>query len=137
MVDGFLFDFSSVDFVVLCQYRPLLFFTPVRGLPLRLERNYEIHDKEMLAIIRVLDEWRHFLEGAPRKFEIWTDHKNLEYFMTAKKLNRCQARWSLTLARFDFVMHHRPGNVRGLPLQLPLSLSSTFRHPHNFRSALS
>ena len=52
------------------------------------ERNYEIHDKEMLAIIRALEEWRHFLEGAEHSFEIWTDHKNLEYFMSAKKLNR-------------------------------------------------
>jgi len=77
------------------------------------ERNYEIHDKEMLAIIRALDEWRHFLEGALQKFEIWTDHKNLEYFMTAKKLNRRQACWSLTLARFDFVMHHRPSKTMG------------------------
>jgi hypothetical protein len=42
----------------------------------------------MLAIIRALDEWRHFLEGAGHKVEIWTDHKNLEYFMSAKKLNR-------------------------------------------------
>jgi hypothetical protein len=67
----------------------------------------------MLAIIRALDEWQHFLEGAPRKFEIWTDHKNLEYFMSAKKLNRQQARWSLTLARFDFVMHHRLGKTMG------------------------
>jgi hypothetical protein len=50
------------------------------------ERNYEIHDKEMLAIIRALDEWWHFLEGATHKVEIWTDHKNLEYFMSAKKL---------------------------------------------------
>ncbi len=48
------------------------------------ERNYEIHDKEMLAIIRALEEWRHFLEGASHKFEIWMDHKNLEYFMSAK-----------------------------------------------------
>jgi hypothetical protein len=77
------------------------------------ERNYEIHDKEMLAIIRALDEWRHFLEGAPHKVEIWTDHKNLEYFMSAKKLNCRQARWSLTLARFDFMMHHRPGKTMG------------------------
>jgi hypothetical protein len=45
------------------------------------ERNYEIHNKEMLAIIRALDE--HFLEGAPHKVEIWTNHKNLEYFMLA------------------------------------------------------
>src|SRR6202789_131368 len=78
-----------------------------------VERNYEIHDKEMLAIIRAMEEWRHFLEGAEHQFEVWTDHKNLEYFMTAKKLNRRQARWSLLLARFDFVMHHRPGKTMG------------------------
>ena len=45
------------------------------------ERNYEIHDKEMLAIIRGLEAWRHLLEGAQFKFKIWTDHKNLEYFI--------------------------------------------------------
>jgi len=78
-----------------------------------VERNYEIHDKEMLAIIRALEEWRHFVEGAEHPFEIWTDHKNLEYFMTAKKLNRRQARWSLLLARFDFLLHHRPGKTMG------------------------
>jgi hypothetical protein len=77
------------------------------------ERNFKIHDKEMVAIIRALDEWQHFLEGAPHKVEIWTDHKNLEYFMSAKKLNCRQEHWSLTLARFDFVMHHRPGKTMG------------------------
>ena len=56
------------------------------------ERNYEIHDKEMLAIIRGLEVWRHLLEGVQTKFEIWMDHKNLEYFMKAQKLNRRQAR---------------------------------------------
>ena len=71
-----------------------------------VERNYEIHDKEMLAIIRAMEEWRHFLEGSELGFEVWTNHKNLEYFQTAKKLNRRQARWSLFLARFDFVLHH-------------------------------
>jgi len=78
-----------------------------------MERNYEIHDKEILAIIRALEEWRHFLEGATHPVEIWTDHKNLEYFMMAKKLNRRQARWSLHLARFDFLLHHRPGRTMG------------------------
>jgi len=56
------------------------------------ERNYKIHDKEILAIVRGLEVWRHLLEGAQYKFEIWTDHKNLEYFMKAQKLNRRQAR---------------------------------------------
>jgi len=59
--------------------------------------NYEIHDKEILAIIHALEEWRHFLEGARHPIEIWIDYKNLEYFMMAKKLNRCQACWSLYL----------------------------------------
>src|SRR5580765_4154280 len=52
-----------------------------------VERNYDIHDKEMLSIMRSLEEWRHFLEGAREQSEILSDHKNLEYFMTAKKLN--------------------------------------------------
>ena len=56
-----------------------------------MERNYEIHDKEMLAIIRGLEAWRHLLEGAQFKFEIRTDHKNLKCFMKAQKLNRRQA----------------------------------------------
>ena len=77
------------------------------------ERNYEIHDKEMLAIIRCLEAWRHFLEGAKGQFEIWTDHKNLEYFMKAQKLNRRQARWSLYLSRFDFALKHVAGKSMG------------------------
>ena len=51
------------------------------------KRNYEIHNKEMLAIIRGLENWRHLLEKARFKFEIWTNHKNLEYFMKVQKLN--------------------------------------------------
>jgi len=51
------------------------------------KRNYKIHDKEMLVVIRCLEAWRHFLEGTTVKFAIWTDHKNLEYFMKVQKLN--------------------------------------------------
>jgi len=80
-----------------------------------VERNYEIHDKEMLVIIRALQEWWHFIEGTEHQCEIWMDHKNLEYFMTAKKLNRRQARWSLYLSRFDFALHHKPGRSMGKP----------------------
>jgi hypothetical protein len=45
----------------------------------------------MLAVMRSSEEWRHFLEGATQKMEIWTDHKNLEYFITVKKPNHRQA----------------------------------------------
>ena len=47
----------------------------------KTKRNYKIYDKEILAIIRGLENWRHLLEDTCFKFEIWTDHKNLEYFM--------------------------------------------------------
>jgi hypothetical protein len=69
----------------------------------------------MLAIIRGLEEWRHYLEGARHPIEIWTDHKNVEYFRVAQKLNRRQARWSLYLSRFDFTLHHKPGRSMGKP----------------------
>jgi len=92
------------------KWHPVAFYSKFLS---SVERNYEIHDKEMLAIICVLEEWRHFLEGATHPVEIWTDHKNLECFMMAKKLNRRQARWSLHLARFDFLLHHRPGHTMG------------------------
>ena len=67
----------------------------------------------MLAIVRALKEWRHSLEGVEHQVEIWMDHKNLEYFMMAKKLNWRQARWSLLLARFNFLLHHHPGKTMG------------------------
>jgi len=51
------------------------------------ERNYEIYVKKMLVVIRGLENWRYLLEGAKFKFEIWTNHKNLEYFMKVQKLN--------------------------------------------------
>jgi hypothetical protein len=57
-----------------------------------VEINYEIHDKELLAIIDALEEWRHLLEGAQHTTTVYTDHKNLKYFMSARVLNRKQAR---------------------------------------------
>jgi len=77
------------------------------------ERNYKIHNKEMLAVVRCLEVWRHFLEEAAIKFEIWTDHKNLEYFMKVQKLNRRQTRWALYLSRFNFMLKHVPGSKMG------------------------
>ena len=86
-------------------WRPVAFLSKSLN---ETERNYEIHDKEMLAIIRGLENWKYLLEGAHFKFEIWTDHKNLEYFMKVQKLNRRQARWALYLLRFNFTLKHVP-----------------------------
>jgi len=78
-----------------------------------IEQNYEIHDKEMLAVIHCLEAWRHFLKRSQSKFEVWTDHKNLEYFMSNQKLNHRQVRWALYLSRFDFVLKYISGSKMG------------------------
>jgi len=66
------------------KWRPVAFISKSLNA---IEHNYEIHDKEMSAVIRCLKAWRHYLEGAKLEFKIWMDHKNLQYFMTSQKLN--------------------------------------------------
>ena len=73
------------------------------------EINYEIHDKELLAITSAFKEWRRYLEGARHKIIVFTDHRGLEWFAANKPLNRRQARWALELDGYDFQIIYRPG----------------------------
>ncbi len=74
------------------------------------ERNYDIGNRELLAVKLALEEWRHWLEGSGVPFIVWTDHKNLEYIQSAKRLNSRQARWALFFGRFEFSISYRPGS---------------------------
>jgi len=58
------------------------------------EINYEIHDKELLAIVDAFKHWRCYCKGAAHQVQVFSDHQNLEYFTTTKALNRRQARWA-------------------------------------------
>ena len=73
------------------------------------ERNYDIYNKKLLAIVYALEEWCYYLEGAKHAVTIYTDHKNLTYFRSPKHLNRRQARWQLTLSEFNYKLEHHPG----------------------------
>src|SRR6185312_13978870 len=73
------------------------------------EVNYEIHDKELLAIIASFHQWRSLLLGSSFPVTVYTDHKNLLYFTDAKHLNRRQVRWSLFLSDFNYQLIYRPG----------------------------
>jgi hypothetical protein len=68
------------------------------------ERNYEIHDKELLAIIHALQHFCHYLQGNKHTTHIFSDYANLQYFTTKQTLTRCQAQWSLFLATFDYII---------------------------------
>ncbi|KAG9590724.1 hypothetical protein KCU77_g7839, partial [Aureobasidium melanogenum] len=106
---------DASDFVsggILSQYdnegilRPVAFFSRKHN---PAECNYEIYDKELMAIVRAFETWRPELEGSSSLVKVITDHKNLEYFTTTKQLSQRQARWSEFLSRFDFKIIYRPG----------------------------
>ena len=78
------------------------------------EANYEVGNRELLAIHATLAKWQHWLEGAQHPVLIWTDHKNLTYSRDGKRLGPRQARWALLFSQFDFTLTCHPGskNVR-------------------------
>ena len=106
------------------------------------ELNYDVHDKELLAIFEAFKIWRHYLEGLASPIDIVTDHKNLKYFATTKLLTRRQAHWSKYLSQFNLIIHFHPGRLGSKPDALtrrwdvyPKEGSSNYAtvNPHNFR----
>jgi hypothetical protein len=86
------------------------------GTVLSIEQDGKWHlvaDKEMLSVMRSLEQWRHYLEGAHHEFEIWNDHANLQWLMKHPDLNRRQARWAQYLSRFNFKWLHKAGATMG------------------------
>jgi RNase H-like domain found in reverse transcriptase len=87
-------------------WKPVAFYS--RKL-IPAERNYITGDQEMLAIVASFKEWRHYLEMPTFTVRVISDHFNLQSFMITKTLNKRQARWTIKLAAFDFVIIHRRG----------------------------
>lgn len=79
------------------------------------ESNYDVGNRELLAVVLALQEWRHWLEGDTQPFIVWTDHKNLAYLRTTRRLNSWQARWALFLGRFRLNITYRPGSRNTKP----------------------
>jgi len=75
------------------------------------EHNYEIHNKELLAIIHSLKHFRHYLQGNKHRTKIFLDHANLQYFTMKQSLTCQQSRWSLFLAIYDFIIIPKPGKL--------------------------
>src|SRR5258707_1068873 len=75
------------------------------------ERNYDTHDKELLAVFDCYKAWQHYLEGSGHPIDTVTDHKNLEYFTSTKKLTHRQARWLEYLSQFNLRIRFCPGRL--------------------------
>ena len=73
--------------------------------------NYDIYNKELLAIFEAFKIWWHYLEGPAYSIDIVTYHKNLEYFSTTKVLTRRQVQWPEYLFQFNLVIRFCPGRL--------------------------
>ena len=79
------------------------------------ERNYQIHDKELLAILEAFKQWPHYLVGTKDPIMVYTDYQNLQNFLTTKVWNQRQIRWAHQLANYNFQIVYKPGKLGGKP----------------------
>jgi hypothetical protein len=77
------------------------------------EQNYDIYNRELLAVIHTLEEWQHYLHGTAHIVTVLTGHKNLTYFYQPHKPSHCQAHRNLFLQDFDLHFHHTLGTQMG------------------------
>jgi len=89
------------------EFRPVAYMSHSMTPP---ERNYPIHDKEMLAIIKATEAWHHYLEATPYAFKIYTDHHNLTYFTKSQNLSKHQACWQMWMTHFNYSLIYKKRN---------------------------
>ena len=65
------------------------------------ERNYDIYERELLAMMKALAHWRQYLGWTKEPFVIMTDHANLQYWKSPKNLNRWTTQWQADLQEYD------------------------------------
>ena len=106
-------EMDASDFSLRCvllQYQgkrlhPVAFHSPKLN---SAERNYEIDDKELLAIMEAFKEWKRYLWGEEEPVTVYTDHQYLQFFFTKKVWNQRQIRWAQDLTNYSFKIVYRP-----------------------------
>jgi len=78
-----------------------------------VQRNYDIYDLELLAIVLAFRNWRPLLAGSPHKVIIYSDHLNLQYWRSPQKISRRVTREVLELSEYDFEIRHIAGKANG------------------------
>jgi RNase H-like domain found in reverse transcriptase/Reverse transcriptase (RNA-dependent DNA polymerase)/Integrase zinc binding domain len=73
------------------------------------QRNYDTGDRELLAIVQALKEWRHYIQGSGHTMIVLSDHDNLRHFKVPQTIGQQMAQWTLYLSEFDIKLVHIPG----------------------------
>lgn len=103
------------------EQHPVAYYSKSLSPP---ERNYQVYDREFLAIIRSLREWKHYVQGSPFKTVVHSDHQNLTYYRSPQKLTQRQTRWVVEFMDYDVKLQHKAGR-----LMIPADALSR-RHDH-------
>jgi hypothetical protein len=75
------------------------------------ERNYDIFERELLAVMKALHHWRPHLAATETPVTVLTDHTNLNHWKMPKKVNRRVAQWFGELQEYNLVIQHVPGKL--------------------------
>jgi hypothetical protein len=109
-------DYAIAGILLVCtddgDVHPVTFYSCMLN---GTELNYNMHNKELLAIFDAFKTWHHYLKSPHHTVNVITDHKNLKYFLTTKSLTRQQAHWSEYLLAFNMVICFRPGKLSKKP----------------------
>src|SRR5258705_449163 len=89
------------------------------------ERNYQVYDRELLAIMRALREWQNYVQSSSTRTIVRTDHANLTYYRSPQRLSQRQTRWVVELMDYDIELRHKPGKT-----MIPADALSR-RHDHS------
>jgi len=76
----------------------------------KFKKKYEVHDKEFLAIVKALQEWKFYFADTTKFIQIYMNYKNLKNFATTKKLNQWQIYWTELLEDFEFQIYYKKNN---------------------------
>src|SRR5258708_7159849 len=89
---------------------PVAFFSKTMN---DAQRNYDVYNCELLALIEMFRHWRHYLHQAAHPVKVHTDHANLLYWKNPRDHNRRVARWHTELMEYDFKLEHTSGKKNG------------------------
>jgi hypothetical protein len=89
---------------------PVAFFSKTMN---DAQRNYDVYNRELLALVETFRHWRHYLHSATHQVKVHTDHANLLYWKNPGDHNRRVARWHAELMDYNFELIHISGKKNG------------------------
>jgi hypothetical protein len=109
------------------KVKPIAYFSEKLSAP---SLNYSTYDKELCALVRVLETWQHYLW--PKEFVIHSNHESLKHIRGQAKLNKCYAKWVEFIETFPYIIKHKKGKKNVIADALSRRYTMLSQHDHNF-----